>query len=97
MVTPVQLARRMAAYDALVFQLVVSDATGASPAMSVQVEHSADGRIWMPFGPVPEIDSLALNLGAPTSAVGAARRGRSSPSTSTPTTTETSSSPTTGA
>jgi hypothetical protein len=41
--------------DVMCFSAVVYNATGAGAALSIQVEHSADGRNWVNVNPAAEI------------------------------------------
>jgi hypothetical protein len=45
-------------------QLVVTAVSGA-PRLTVQIEHTSDGRTWIPRSGTPEVNSISIPAGAP--------------------------------
>ncbi len=56
--------------ERLAVQAVALQVTGASPTLTIQLEHSAGERNWLAKNVVPEIDAYALDLAASNIAVG---------------------------
>lgn len=61
---------RLAAADRLVIQAVAVQATGTSPTLTVQLEHSADEVSWIAKNSQPEIDAIPLDPATTVVAVG---------------------------
>ena len=53
--TPESYNDQLGQHDQIAVQASVGDVSGTSPSLMVLIEHSADGRHWLPVGAVPDI------------------------------------------
>lgn len=58
--TPDSYHAEIGACDFLVIMAATSGASGTSPTLTCQFEHSADGRNWLPNGTTPEINGFGI-------------------------------------
>jgi hypothetical protein len=61
--TPSEHNEALGTYDRLAFQVVV-DSVNATGNITVQIEHSGDGRNWLNKNGTAEINATAINAGA---------------------------------